>query len=93
MSSHVLTIDEVTANGVSLENVNVCRQIRKLAQSDGLTVDTSMHRSGLNLHLLSYSEYCELGIKQYIKSYLINLQPFMLHSLHTGIQCFQIFHC
>lgn len=78
MTAKILTVSEVEANGVSMSNVKICKEIRRLAQLDRLKIDDSTHRSGLNLHLLSYLRYCDLDIKTYIKGYLMNLQPFML---------------
>lgn len=78
MTSKILTVSEVESNGVSMSNVKICKEIRRLAQLDRLMVDDSVHRSGLNLHLLSYLKYCDLDVETYIKGYLMNLQPFML---------------
>jgi len=78
MDNNFLTVIEAEELGVSMEMVRVCKEIRKLARLDRLQLDTTVHRSGLNKHLYSYIEYCGMDIKEYIKEYLSNLQPFML---------------
>lgn len=78
MDNNFLTVIEAEELGVSMEMVRVCKEIRKLARLDRLLLDTTVHRSGLNKHLYSYIEYCGMDIKEYIKEYLSNLQPFML---------------
>lgn len=78
MDNNFLTVIEAKELGVSMEMVRVCKEIRKLARLDRLQLDTTVHRSGLNKHLYSYIEYCGMDIKEYIKEYLSNLQPFML---------------
>ena len=78
MDNNFLTVIEAEEMGASMEMVRVCKEIRKLARLDRLQLDTTVHRSGLNKHLYAYIEYCGMDIKEYIKEYLSNLQPFML---------------
>lgn len=78
MDNYALTVPEAEKLGASMEMVRICREIRNLAKLDRLKLDESVHRSGLNRHLYSYIEYCGMDIKNYIKGYLANLQPFML---------------
>lgn len=78
ISVHELTSDEISALGVDLSMVAICDKIRRLASLNRLRIDTSAHRSGLNKHLLSYLEYCNLDKLDFIKGYLANLQPYML---------------
>ena len=78
MDNNFLTVIEAEEMGASMDMVRVCKEIRKLARLDRLQLDTTVHRSGLNKHLYSYIEYCGMDIKEYIKEYLSNLQPFML---------------
>lgn len=78
MNENVITVSEAENNGVSMRMVRVCREIRKLAKLDRIQLDETVHRSGLNKHLYSYIEYCGMDVKNYIKDYLSNLQPFML---------------
>jgi len=78
MNENIITVVEAESNGVSMEMVRVCKEIRKLAKLDRISLDETVHRSGLNKHLYSYIEYCGLDIKGYIKEYLANLQPYML---------------
>lgn len=79
----VISVKEAAENGVGMSMVNICRQIRKLAKLDRLSLDESTHRSGLNRHLFSYIEYCGLDVKEYIKEYLSNLQPYMIERLSS----------
>lgn len=78
MDNNFLTVIEAESLGASMKMVRVCKEIRKLARLDRLQLDTTIHRSDLNKHLYSYIEYCGMDIKEYIKEYLSNLQPFML---------------
>ena len=78
MGENVITVLEAERNGVSMSMVKVCKEIRKLAKLDRIQLDESVHRSGLNKHLYSYIAYCGMDVKNYIKEYLSNLQPFML---------------
>ncbi len=83
MMDYVITAAEAERNGVSLETVAVCKQIRNLAKLDRIALDESGHRSGLNKHLFSYIEYCGLDVRDYIKEYLSNLQPFMIERFRS----------
>lgn len=86
ISVHELTSDEVFALGVDLSMVAICDKIRRLASLNRLHIDTSVHRSGLNKHLLSYLEYCNLDKLDFIKGYLANLQPYMLERKQKSIK-------
>ena len=48
------------------------------AKLNRIVLDNSTHRSGLNQHLFDYIEYCGLDTLTFIKSYLSNLQPYMI---------------
>ena len=78
MENNFITVVEAEKNGISMETVRVCKEIRKLAQLDRITLDESTHRSGLNRHLYAYIEYCGMDVKDYIKGYLSNLHPYMI---------------
>lgn len=73
-----ITVIEAEQNGVSMDTVKVCKEIRRLAMLDRITLDESTHRSGLNRHLYAYIEYCGMDVKEYIKGYLANLHPYMI---------------
>lgn len=77
-SNNLITIVEAEQNGVSMDMVRVCKEIRRLAQLDRISLDESTHRSGLNRHLYAYVEYCGMNVKEYIKDYLSNLHPYMI---------------
>ena len=83
MKDYVITSAEAEQNGVSMDTVGVCRQIRNLARLDRIMLDESDHRSGLNKHLFSYIEYCGLDVREYIREYLSNLQPFMIERFQS----------
>lgn len=77
-TENIITVPEAEQNGISMEMVGICREIRKLAKLDRIQLDETTHRSGLNKHLYSYIKYCGVDVKSYIKDYLANLQPYML---------------
>ena len=78
LNEKIITVLEAERYGVSMDMVGICREIRRLAKLDRIQLDESTHRSGLNKHLYSYIEYCGVDVKNYIKDYLANLQPYML---------------
>lgn len=78
MMNNVISVIEAEKNGVSMETVKVCKDIRKLATIDRIKLDETLHRSELNKHLFSYIEYCGMDVRDYIREYLSNLQPFMI---------------
>lgn len=67
MNENMITVIEAEKNGVSMEMVRVCKEIRKLAKLDRIKLDETVHRSGLNKHLYSFIEYCGIDVKDYIK--------------------------
>ncbi len=73
-----LTYELLESNGIDTSMIKSCKKIRDLAKLDRITLDTSTHRSGLNQHLFDYIEYCGLDTLTFIKSYLSNLQPYMI---------------
>lgn len=77
-NEEIITVLEAEQNGVSMEMVRICKEIRDLAKLERIQLDNTIHRSGLNKHLYSYIEYCGIDVKTYIKDYLANLQPYML---------------
>lgn len=78
MVNRMISVIEAEQHGVSMAHVKICRDIRRLAAIDRIKLDETLHRSGLNKHLFSYIEYCGLDVKEYIREYLSNLQPFMI---------------
>lgn len=77
-ADNIIKVSEAEQNGISMKMVGICREIRNLAKLDRIQLDETTHRSGLNKHLYSYIEYCGIDVKDYIKDYLANLQPYML---------------
>ena len=59
------------------------KRIRKLASLDKLRLDESLHQSELNLHLFKYLDYCGIDKLEYLKKYLMHLQPFMIKEFST----------
>ena len=85
MDRYIISKKQAIEDGVNLDNVVYCRQIRRLAALDRITLDESIHSvNEYSKHLFSYIEYCGLNPKDYIKNYLSNLQPYMLE--HLGSQ-------
>ena len=74
----IIKVPEAEQNGISMKMVGICREIRNLAKLDRIQLNETTHRSGLNKQLYSYIEYCGIDVKDYIKDYLANLQPYML---------------
>lgn len=66
------------SHNVDIKNIALCKKIRDLGKLDRIKLDTSEHRSGLNKHLFAYLEYCGVEILEYIKDYLMHLQPYMI---------------
>lgn len=58
--------------------VKLCRRIRQLAKLDRIRLDISEHRDSTNTHLFRYLDYCGVSREDFVKSYLSNLQPYML---------------
>lgn len=57
-----ISAEEARKIGVDLTYVGACKKLRKLAKLDRLQLDETMHRSNLNLHLLSIAGYLHLSI-------------------------------
>lgn len=72
------TMDMLESKGIDTSMIKVCRKLRALARLDRITLDTSTHRSSLNQHLFEYIEYCGLDTLAFVKTYLSNLQPYMI---------------
>lgn len=72
------TMDMLESKGIDTSMIKVCRKLRALARLDRITLDTSTYRSGLNQHLFEYIEYCGLDTLTFVKTYLSNLQPYMI---------------
>lgn len=68
----------INENNVNLQNIALCKRIRRLGKLDRIKLDTTVHRSGLNKHLFEYLEYCGIDPLDYVKDYLCNLQPYMI---------------
>ncbi|GFI70262.1 hypothetical protein IMSAG249_02091 [Lachnospiraceae bacterium] len=73
-----MTYELLEAEGIDTSMIKVCKKIRNLAKLNRIVLDNSTHRSGLNQHLFDYIEYCGLDTLTFIKSYLSNLQPYMI---------------
>ena len=79
MEHHLITKKQAKENGVNLDAVDYCRQIRNVARAEHVVLDKAIHRDNpYNKHLFSYIEYCGLDPKEYITGYLSNLQPYMI---------------
>lgn len=50
---NVIPVSETEQNGISMEMVIVCHEIRNLAKLDRIQLDETTHRNGLNKHLYS----------------------------------------
>lgn len=63
---------------VDMSSVNVCRKIRNIARTQNITVRDDAHSNDNARNLISYLEYCNIDLNDYVKDYLYNLQPFMI---------------
>jgi hypothetical protein len=76
--SEDLTFEQVKQFGVDTSMIAVCRKLRRLAKLDRLKIDDTQHWSGLNKHLFDYVNYCGRNMLDFVKSYLSNIQPYMI---------------
>ena len=58
--------------------IGLCKRIRKFAKLDRIKLDVSEHQDNRNTHLFKYLDYCGVSKEDFVKSYLSNLQPYML---------------
>ncbi len=61
----------------------LARRLRKLARLSRIRLDETEHASRLNLHLFKYLDYLGMDKLEYVKSYLSNIQPFMLTEMRS----------
>ena len=59
--------------------LNLRKRIRRVAQSPNLQVDESQHYGSDNLSLKKFLESCGANFEDFVREYLLNLQPFMIH--------------
>ena len=78
MSVNILTVAEAVQSGTDFSMLKVCKELRRLANLGRIMLDESEHRSKLNRHLFAYLEYCGVNVREYLRGYLANLQPFMI---------------
>lgn len=70
--------EEAASLGVDTSMISICKKIRYLASLDRIQLDVKDPHSGLNCHLFDYIKYCGYEPLDFIKSYLVQLQPFMI---------------
>ena len=80
--------DEISKQKVAgdtelLQKKNLAYRLRKLARLNRITLDDSVHASGLNRHLFQYLDYLEIDKLEYVKKYLSSIQPFMLTEIKS----------
>lgn len=73
-----LSYTDIQEKGIDTSMIKVCKKLRGLAKIDKIAMDETEHRSGINKHLFDYIEYCGMGVLEFIKNYLSNLQPYMI---------------
>lgn len=61
------------------ELLNLRKKLRSVAQSRNLKIDESQHHDSNNLGLKVFLESCGVDFKNFVKEYLLNVQPFMIH--------------
>ena len=77
-SNKELEYSDLESVGIDTSMIAVCKKLRRLAKLDRVTLDLEEHRSGLNKHLFDYFEFCGLEPLDAVKSYVSNLQPYMI---------------
>ena len=73
-----ITEDDAYELNIDTSMIKACKKIRNIAKLDRLSIDETVHRSGLNKHLFNYIEYLGFKPLDFVKEYLSNLQPFMI---------------
>ncbi len=58
-------------------------KLRRLARLDRIKLDESKHASGRNLHLFKYLDYLGIDKLEYLRTYLANIQPFMITEMNS----------
>lgn len=78
-----LTSDEVKALNVDLSMISVCEKIRHLAALEKFSLVSGFHDSNASKHLFSYAKFCRLDLMKFIRTCLMNAQPYQI-SLRTN---------
>ncbi len=65
-------------NVIDLSAISICRTIRNLARTRTIKVRDDAHTNKNARNLISYLEYCGIGLDDYMTEYLKNLQPYMI---------------
>lgn len=80
----MLGYDTVNSQVSQLET---CRIIREQAKLGKIKLDTSVKLSELNKHLVDYIEHFGIDLQGYVRSYLSNVQPYMLTKENNLTNC------
>ena len=80
----MLGYDTVNSQVSQLET---CRIIREQAKLGKITLDTSVKHSELNKHLVDYIEHFGIDLQDYVRSYLSNVQPYMITKENNLTNC------
>jgi hypothetical protein len=69
-----------------LQFLNLCRRIRAAVKANLVTVDETQHKTngGRNLHLAKLVETCGMSFKEFVLTYLSNIQPCTLMPVQEG---------
>lgn len=82
-----LTSDAVKALNVDLSMISVCEKIRHLASLEKFSLVSGFYDSSASKHLFSYAEFCRLDLKKFIRTCLMNAQPYQI-SLRANSNAF-----
>ncbi len=75
--------ETVIADTEFLLQKQLAYKLRRLARLDRIKLDESKHASGRNLHLFKYLDYLGIDKLEYLRTYLANIQPFMITEMKT----------
>ena len=70
-----------------VSQLETCRIIREQAKLGKITLDMSVKLSELNKHLVDYIEHFGIDLQDYVRSYLSNVQPYMITKENNLTNC------
>lgn len=72
---------------IQVSQLETCRTIREQAKLGKITLDMSVKLSELNKHLVDYIEHFGIDLQDYVRSYLSNVQPYMITKESESTNC------
>lgn len=82
MENKLQTIDKISTSDLlsdkDKQQINLQKRLFKIASDPRTKLDFRQHRNSKNLNLLKFIEFCKADSESYVKSYLRQVQPFMI---------------